>query len=37
MGLGLPLVRTLAIGLMAGVTLHEVPGGGACFRLTFAP
>ncbi|MDQ1375046.1 MAG: hypothetical protein QOJ09_2384 [Actinomycetota bacterium] len=37
MGLGLPLVRTLAIGLMAGVTLHAVPGGGACFRLTFAP
>jgi signal transduction histidine kinase len=36
MGLGLPLVRTLAIGLMAGVTLEEVPGGGACFRLTFA-
>jgi signal transduction histidine kinase len=37
MGLGLPLVRTLAIGLMAGVTLHETPGGGASFRLTFAP
>jgi signal transduction histidine kinase len=36
MGLGLPLVRTLAIGLMAGVTLHETPGGGASFRLTFA-
>ena len=37
MGLGLPLVRTLAIGLMAGVTVHDVPGGGASFRLTFAP
>ena len=37
MGLGLPLVRTLAIGLMAGVTVHDTPGGGACFRLTFAP
>jgi two-component system sensor histidine kinase KdpD len=37
LGLGLPLVRTLAIGLMAGVTLHDVAGGGACFRLTFAP
>ena len=36
MGLGLPLVRTLAIGLMAGVTVHETPGGGASFRLTFA-
>jgi signal transduction histidine kinase len=35
MGLGLPLVRTLAIGLMAGVTLEDMPGGGACFRLTF--
>jgi signal transduction histidine kinase len=37
MGLGLPLVRTLAIGLMAGVTVHDTPGGGASFRLTFAP
>jgi signal transduction histidine kinase len=36
LGLGLPLVRTLAIGLMAGVTLHDTAGGGACFRLTFA-
>jgi hypothetical protein len=30
-------VRTLAIGLMAGVTVHNTPGGGASFRLTFAP
>jgi signal transduction histidine kinase len=36
MGLGLPLVRTLAVGLMAGVTVHQTPGGGASFRLTFA-
>jgi signal transduction histidine kinase len=35
MGLGLPLVRTLAAGLDARVTLAATPGGGACFRLTF--
>jgi signal transduction histidine kinase len=36
MGLGLPLVRTLAGGLDALVTLTGTPGGGACFRLTFS-
>jgi signal transduction histidine kinase len=35
MGLGLPLVRTLAIGLSADVTLRPASGGGAAFRLTF--
>lgn len=35
MGLGLPLVRTLAGGLDADVTLLNTAGGGACFRLTF--
>jgi signal transduction histidine kinase len=36
MGLGLPLVRTLAIGLDADVSLRDAKGGGAAFRLTFA-
>jgi K+-sensing histidine kinase KdpD len=36
MGLGLPLVRTLAIGLDADVSLRDGTGGGAAFRLTFA-
>lgn len=36
MGLGLPLVRTLAIGLNADCQLVHPAGGGAAFRLTFA-
>jgi len=36
MGLGLPLVRTLAIGLDADCRFIDPPGGGATFRLTFA-
>ena len=36
MGLGLSLVRTLAAGLDARVTLEDVPVG-ACFRLTLGP
>ncbi len=36
MGLGLPLVRTLAIGLDADCRLVHPDGGGAAFRLTFS-
>ncbi|MDQ1396907.1 MAG: two-component system, OmpR family, phosphate regulon sensor histidine kinase PhoR, partial [Acidimicrobiaceae bacterium] len=35
MGLGLPLVRMLASGLDATVTVDDNPGGGAVFRLLF--